>query len=119
MVDKIQDDAAIREIVRVAEIEFAKSNQDRLKNDKLPIPDEELAALRAVVKIKPLHIGVIDALDNWVTATCKDSARNPNEKEWKDFLSSPLDGKIGMSLALQWRYNFGPLFGVGDDDECE
>jgi len=28
----------------------------------------------------------------------------------------PLDGKIGMSLALQWRYNFGPLFGAGDDE---
>ncbi len=24
--------------------------------------------------------------------------------------TGPLDGRIGMSFALQWRYNFGALF---------
>ena len=33
--------------------------------------------------------------------------------------SGPLDGKIGMSFALQWRYNFGSLFNGANDDESE
>jgi hypothetical protein len=119
MVDKIRNDDAIREIVALAEREFAKTNKDRLRKDRLPIPDEELQALQGVLKVSPLYIGVIDAVENWVIETRKDSARAANEDEWKRFLTSPLDGSIGMSLALQWRYNFGPLFGVEEEEECE
>ena len=34
-------------------------------------------------------------------------------------VNGPLDGEIGMSFALQWRYNFGRIFnGVeGGEDE--
>lgn len=42
-----------------------------------------------------------------------------NDDEWNRFLASPLDGKIGMSLALQWRYNFGSLFGIEVEVERE
>jgi hypothetical protein len=30
----------------------------------------------------------------------------PKEKEWVEFKTSPLNGKIGISFALQWRYQF-------------
>ena len=30
--------------------------------------------------------------------------------EWHRFMNSPLDGKISMSFALQWRYNSRFLF---------
>jgi hypothetical protein len=119
MVDNIRNEPAIQGIVKVAEKEFEKTNIERLKKDKLPIADEELKALCDVLKVTPLHIGVIDALENWVMETRKDSARAPNEDEWKRFIASPLDGVIGMSLALQWRYNFGPLFGVEEEEKCE
>jgi hypothetical protein len=33
----------------------------------------------------------------------------PTEPEWSEFLKSPLEGKIGISFALQWRYNFSSL----------
>ena len=33
----------------------------------------------------------------------------PNEEEWSDFLAAPLNGKIGISFALQWRYQFRSL----------
>lgn len=49
----------------------------------------------------------------------KDTARAPNDNEWGRLLASPLDGLIGMSLALQWRYNFGPLFGASNDEKDE
>jgi len=117
LVDNIRDDSALRDIVVTAEKEFTKTNKDRLKKDKVPIPDEDLEALRSVLRITPLHVGVIDALDNWVIDVRKDSGRPPSEDEWKRFLRSPLDGMIGMSLALQWRYNFGPLFGVQKEEE--
>jgi len=119
MVDKIRDENAIRELAVTAEKDFAKTNKDRLRKDKLPIPEEELVALQGVLKVTPLHIGVIDALENWVIETRKDSARAPNDDEWRRFLVGPLDGMIGMSLALQWRYNFGPLFGVEGCEESE
>jgi hypothetical protein len=53
---------------------------------------------------------VVDAVDNWVVEVYKDVARLPNENEWERLLTSPLDGQIGMSFALQWRYNFGRIF---------
>lgn len=120
MVVNLRDDAAIEAVVKLAEKEFFKANSQRLKKDEIPIADEELQALQDVLRIKsPLYIGVIDAVDNWVIETVKDAARAPNEDEWKRFLSSPLDGKISMSLALQWRYSFKTLFGLPEDQNKE
>jgi len=53
---------------------------------------------------------VIQAADDWIIDTHKDFARIPNDNEWNRYLSSPLDGMIGMSFALQWRYNFSSVF---------
>jgi len=33
----------------------------------------------------------------------------PSDEEWTTFLASPLNGKIGISFALQWRYQFRSL----------
>lgn len=60
---------------------------------------------------------MIDAADNWVVEFQKDVGRLANENEWNRFLSSPLDGAIGMSFALQWRYNFGKLFGQSPEED--
>ena len=117
MVDHMRNENLVKGIAVTAEKEFLKTNEQNLKKDRLPIPDEELDALQGVFKIKPLHVGIIDAVENWVIATRKDSARAPNDHEWRQFLKSPLDGMIGMSLALQWRYNFGPLFGQEEEPE--
>lgn len=124
LIDSIRDESEIRKIVATAERDFSKTNKERLKKDKVPIPDEELEAIKSVLGITPLYVGIIDALENWVMEVRKDSARAPSPDEWNRFLKSSLDGRIGMSLALQWRYNFGPLFGVteaeeeNDDGEC-
>jgi hypothetical protein len=117
LVDDMRDETMVRAAVVTAEKEFQKTNTQRLKKDRLPIPDEELQALQGILKVNPIHIGIIDAVDNWVIHTRKDGARAPNEDEWRRFLKGPLDGMIGMSLALQWRYNFGPLFGLAEEEE--
>jgi hypothetical protein len=126
LVEKIQSDADVKAIIKKAEGEFKKANEQRKKKDKDLLPDEELAALKNILDMTPFWIGIVDACDNWVVATFKENARTPNDDEWKRIKASPLDGRIGMSLALQWRYNFGSLFGKGgngagngEDDEEE
>ncbi|NOT87968.1 MAG: hypothetical protein HOP03_07290 [Lysobacter sp.] len=93
------------------EADFEKQNKERAKKDKELIPDIDLASLLKIFEVTPRHVGVINQLDNWVTEFLKDASRAPNDNEWERLLESPLDGMIGMSFALQWRYNFGRLFG--------
>ena len=119
LVDNLRDDAQIRAIIAKAETDFTKTNKTRLKKDKLPIADADLDALKGILAVTPLHLGIVDAADNWVVEVRKDTGRAANDNEWQRLLTGPLDGLIGMSLALQWRYNFGPLFGAGDDESDE
>jgi hypothetical protein len=117
LVDHLQDETQIKEVLKKVEKHFATTNKQRLKKDDVPIPNSDLEALQGIQKVSPLHLGIIDAADNWVVDVRKDTARAPNDNEWQRLLRGPLDGMIGMSLALQWRYNFGPLFGAGDDED--
>lgn len=98
-----------------AAIDFARVNKKKLREEKELIAEYELDCLQQISGITPRYIGVIDALENWMSEVLKDACRAPNDNEWKRLLSSPLDGQIGMSFALQWRYNFKRLFGVEDD----
>jgi hypothetical protein len=75
--------------------------------------------LLGILKVKPLLVGVIDAIDNWVNEDQREAARNPNSNESARLFKEPLDGKIGMSFALQWRYNFAKLFGKTPVDANE
>jgi hypothetical protein len=107
---------AILELVASSEVEFAKRNRKREQRLQSAIPDADLAAIQRIGTVAPVHVGVIDAAENWVTEVLRDAARAPNENEWRRLVTGPLDGQIGMSFALQWRYNFGPLFGAAGDD---
>lgn len=119
LVDHLNDDNRIKAIVEKAAKEFAATNAQRLRTDRVPIPDADLEAIRGIRKVSPLHFGVVDAAENWIVDVRKDTARAPSNAEWQGFLNSPLNGIIGMSLALQWRYNFGPIFGAGDDEDSD
>jgi hypothetical protein len=99
------------------EKDYEKQNKSRLKKNNELIPESDLLAMQKVFQASPRSLGVINQLDNWVTDFLKDASRAPNDNEWERLLKSPLDGKIGMSFALQWRYNFGKLFGKGDAKE--
>jgi hypothetical protein len=111
LVEAIQDENAVHEAVALATSDFDRKNREFLRLDKPAIPDDDLASLRSILNVKPLRIGVIEAADNWVVQTQKEAGRAPNDNEWQRLLCGPLDGLIGMSFALQWRYNFGRLFG--------
>jgi hypothetical protein len=129
MIEVLDDKSEISKLISKSEKKFETMNARLVKKDLPPLPDVEFSSIKGIAKISPLKSGVIDAAENWVIEMQKDLGRAPNDNEWKRFLDSPLDGEIGMSLALQWRYNFGPLFKTPKskskntetpfEDECE
>ena len=106
----MQNRDATQRLVIAAENDFRAKNIQRLHADKEAIPDHQLESLLSIAETQPLILGIVDAADNWVVENYKDVARLPNENEWTRLLASSLDGQIGMSFALQWRYNFGRIF---------
>ena len=110
IVDAMQEENGVQRLVLDAEQDFRKKNDQRARENKDAIPDHEIASLLSIAETQPIILGIIDAVDNWVVENYKDFARLPNENEWGRLLASPLNGQIGMSFALQWRYNFGRVF---------
>lgn len=101
--------------IEFAKLDFEAKNKILSSKDLPPIAVSELEKIVAITSIDPIHLGVLDAVDNWVVETQKDFGRMPNENELNRLKGSPLDGKIGMSFALQWRYNFGRIFGATEE----
>lgn len=110
IVDSMPNEQQIQRLVLEAEKDFRKKNIERVRKDKDTIPDHEIESLLSIAETQPITLGIVDAVDNWVVENYKDFARLPNENEWRRLLVSPLNGKIGMSFALQWRYNFSRVF---------
>lgn len=104
------DDKSIEACIERLKDDFVKSNSARVKKGDDPFPEEAVANIKGICSTSPRQSGLINAADNWVIETHKDFGRYPNDNEWNRFMSGPLDGVIGMSFALQWRYNFGPIF---------
>jgi len=109
IIEVLNDPTKVDSVVRASIKDFDNQNKKREKTGLVLHPDSEKDALTTILGIDPIY-GVLDALDNWVIEVLKDAARAPNENEWARLKSGPLDGKIGMSFALQWRYNFGQVF---------
>ncbi len=112
MIDVMQSHAEVKSVIEYARRDFDCKNAKALKKDTQLIPDSDIDAIERIQTISPIHIGVIEAADNWIVETLRDAARSPSENEWNRLKAGPLDGAIGMSFALQWRYNFGRLFGI-------
>jgi hypothetical protein len=111
LVKELQAEAeTVDSLLDKAKADFITQNKAREKKDRELIPKEDLTALLNIRKVTPRSVGIMEQLDNWVTETLQDAARSPNSNEWERLKTSPLDGKIGMSLALQWRYNFQRAF---------
>ncbi|MBL4699041.1 MAG: hypothetical protein JKX70_09445 [Phycisphaerales bacterium] len=87
-----------------------KSNKKKIREGKEPYSTDFIERLNKIKDSTPRWLAVVNAADNWVIENHKDFGRYPNDNEWERFLRSNLDGMIGMSFALQWRYNFGHVF---------
>ena len=103
--------------LQMAQADFKQRNARNVKEGKNLIPKDSLSHLMAIEEFTPMVNGIVDAGDNWVITNEKDNGRYPNDNEWNRMLRSPLNGKIGMSFALQWRYNFGSLFREENTDD--
>lgn len=111
LIDKcILGDCDIAQEIELIKKDFDLKNTKNDKEGKPLIPDESLKNILAIQSKTPQTEAIINAGDNWVIQTQKDNGRLPNDNEWHRFINSPLDGKIGMSFALQWRYNFSQIF---------
>jgi hypothetical protein len=106
----VQEPDKVRRLIAAARDDFRVKNARAERRGTGGIPEEEITAIEIVATIEPLHLGVIDALDNWVLETHGEAARAPSVSEWRALKRSELDGKITMSFALQWRYSFRKLF---------
>ena len=104
------DDATIDAALEGAKRDHKRCNDKYIKEDKLPVLESELASILAIGQVSPRWIGILDQLNNWLATTLQEASRAPNEYEWKRLRTSDFDGKIGMSFALQWRYNFAKVF---------
>jgi hypothetical protein len=120
LLDESQENSdRLNAFINAATVDFQKQNVARTKKTKPLIPDEDLEVIRSLSNSSPLELAIIDAADNWVVATFLEVGRLPNTNEWERLKKSPLNGKIGVSPALQWRYNFGPLFKFESKEEEE
>lgn len=121
-IDALRDEREIEVVVKNSLLDFEKQNRKREKTGLIPLPDSERAAIARILEGTPLWHQVVIAADSWVTDVLQDAGRAPNLMEWERLQTGPLDGKIGMSFALQWRYNFGQVFRSADisaDNELE
>lgn len=115
MLDHLQaGDVVIAAAVQKLIAESEEKNR-RNKSGKGLIPEMEIDSVRKLLDQRPHHSGLLKALDNWVTDVLGEAARPPNANEWSRLMEGPLDGLIGMSFALQWRYNFAHIFGANEE----
>ncbi len=118
-VEALPDEELVKKRISESEQALVRYNSGRLAKNRESLPKDIVATVLRILQVKPMSLGVIDTADNWVVETHREVARMPTENEWHRLISGPLNGRIGMSFALQWRYNFGRLFNGGDEeDEC-
>jgi len=118
LTDALMSPETFQKLVEASALDFAKKNKQRKKKETV-IPEADLEVLRQIIKVVPLHLGLIDALDSWVDANLQEAGRMPGTDEWRILKEGPLNGKIGMSFALQWRFNFQRVFnGKEEVVEC-
>ena len=107
----------LEEQLNIVHRDFQQTNARNERGSNALIPDDCLTRILAIRNFTPMVNGIADAGDNWVITNEKDNGRYPNDNEWNRMLRSPLNGRIGMSFALQWRYNFGSLFRTEHEQE--
>ena len=104
------DDASIDTAVAKIKSKFIADNAKATKNSKPPLDPRILRQVTSVLDVTPHVSGLIEAIDSWVRISSNGTARDPNENEMKRLVSGLLNGRISMSFALQWRYNFEGVF---------
>lgn len=87
--------------------DYERKNRQNERKGRDLIPVEQLERLRLATSSRE---NVVLQAEGWVLRTLNENWHSPSQSVWKRICTQPLEGKIGMSFALQWRYNFGALF---------
>jgi len=118
-IEVMEDDSKVDSAVAASLKDFDRQNKRLEKTGMVLLEESERDAIAQVLLISPRSASVLDAADNWLADNLKDAARSASDFEWSRLRNSPLDGKIGMSFALQWRYNFSNIFKDEIDSDIE
>lgn len=110
IVSKIHCENSVQMAIRFARRDFELKNQVAERKGKPPISDIEINALESIAQTTPIAVGVLDATAQWLMEAIREASRVPSAAELRKMVDGPLDGRIGMSFALQWRYNFQRVF---------
>ena len=87
--------------------DYERKNRQNERKGRDLIPVEQLERLRLAASSQE---NVVLQAEGWVLRTLNENWHSPSQSVWRRICTQPLEGKIGMSFALQWRYNFGALF---------
>lgn len=103
-------DKEIKESVEKSIAKYHGDNKSKFSRHLEPVSCEYLEILEKILKTNTPRDLLVKETNAWVINNLGESAQIPNDNEWVRFQNSPLNGKIGMSFALQWRYNFSKIF---------
>ena len=87
--------------------DFDRKNASNERRGRERIPVESLQRIQAALA-SPAD-AILQA-EGWVSRTLNENWHSPSRAVWQRIATRKLEGKIGMSFALQWRYNFGAIF---------
>lgn len=87
--------------------DFDQKNMKNMRDGKELIPIEHFSHIETAATSQT---NVILQAEGWVSRTLNENWHSPSQTVWHRILTQPLEGKIGMSFALQWRYNFASVF---------
>ncbi len=114
-IDFLDDEKSLKQCLG----EAIRGYEFAVKKSKREIPLDYCDKIKKVFEEHPINKALINAMDDWIVENWKGTAGYPNHTDWNRFQTSPLDGALGVSFALQWRYNFGVHFRGSTDEECE
>lgn len=115
VLDKIDNDKTLAAVLQLAILDYEKA----VKKSKKEIPLDYCEKIKQILEQKPIKNALINTADDWVVENWRDTASYPSHGDWNRFQTSPLKGALGVSFALQWRYNFGIYFRGADEAPVE
>lgn len=106
LIENLNDEQSLNALIEKSRVDFNK----RQKVTKREMPLEYLEKIESLRKEVPVARALVSLADDWIVENWRDSAQYPNADQWSRLQTAPLDGQLGVSFALQWRYNFGVYF---------
>ncbi len=106
LIENIGDEKSQKASIDDSIVDF----KQKQKKSKKEMPVDYLDKILSLKKESSIDKSIVVMTDDWIVENWRDAAQYPNDGQWSRFQTAPLDGQLGVSFALQWRYNFGVFF---------